>query len=219
MNMLKSLLVASATVLALSSSIPACADDSARSGFLSDYGKLEPNPDYPGSRDWTADGVSTAAYDAMIIDPVTIRLGKGLIDDGAQPDAELLSEVLSYLHDALRREFSKHMRIVEQPGANVVHYRAAITGVSTKGGLGSSAGNLLPAVFVLRTVSGRNNVRARLFMEAEYSDSLTGAPVGATMQSAVGGSGVSDDSRTTGITLEHLKGGGGTSGTKRQHRF
>ena len=106
---------------------------------MSDYSRLEANPDYPGSRDWIAAGVSTAGYDAMIIDPVTIRLGKGLIDDGAQPDAELLSEVLSYLHEALRREFAKHMRIVERPGTHVAHYRAAITGVTTKGGLGTSA--------------------------------------------------------------------------------
>ena len=112
MNIFQPLLVASATVLALSSPIPVCADETARSGFLSDYSRLEANPDYPGSRDWIAAGVSTAGYDAMIIDPVTIRLGKGLIDDGARPDAELLSEVLSYLHNALLREFSKHMRVV-----------------------------------------------------------------------------------------------------------
>jgi hypothetical protein len=66
--------------------------------------------------------------------------------------------------------------------------------------------NILPVAFVLRTVSGRNDVSAHLFMEAEYSDSLTGAPVGATMQSAAGGSlsgGSSGDAR---ITLKHLKG-------------
>ncbi len=76
------------------------------------------------------------------------------------------------MRNALQREFSKHVKIVRQPGENVLHYRAAVTGITTEGGVGSSAINLLPAAFLLRTVSGRNAVRAHLFMEAEYSDSL-----------------------------------------------
>jgi hypothetical protein len=102
--------------------------------------------------------------------------------------------------------------IVEQPGDNVLHYRAAITGITTEGGIGSSPANLLPAVFVLRTVSGRNRVGAHLFMEAEYADSLIGTPVGDTMQSAAGGSvskGSSGSGTSSGdrqITLDHLKG-------------
>jgi len=206
MNISQSLLIASATVLTLSTSIPAYADEVAHSGFLTDYSRLEPNPDYPGSRDWIAPGVSATEYDAMIIDPVTIRLGKGLIADGVQPDAELLDEVLSYLHSALLREFSKHMRIVDKAGPKVVHYRAAITGVTTKGGLRSSITNLLPVVMVVRTVSGRNDVRAQVSMEAKYTDSLTGAPVGATIQSSVGEAVYSDDDAPPGITIDHLKG-------------
>ena len=86
------------------------ADETVRSGFLSDYSRLEPNPKYPGSSDWIGAEASPGRYNAMIIDPVTVRLGKGLIDDGARPDADLLSEVLAYFHDALRREFSQYPR-------------------------------------------------------------------------------------------------------------
>ena len=124
----------------------------------------------------------------------------------------LLEEVLVYLRNALRREFSRHVKIVRQPGDNVVRYRAAITGVTTEGGIGSSASNVLPAMFVLRTVSGRNDVRARLFMESEYSDSLTGIPVAAVMQSAMGGAvsgnsgGFGQASGAPQIELSHLKG-------------
>ncbi len=194
------------TALALSGSIAVHAEDVARSGFLGDYSKLKPNPKHPGSNDWIDHAASLSKYNAMIIDPVTIRLSNGLIQDGARPDPKLLDEVLVYLRNALEREFSKHVKIVKQPEENVLHYRAAITGIKTKGGVGSSAVNILPIAFVVRTVSGRNDVKAHLFMEAEYSDSLTGAPVAATMQSAAGGSlpgGSSGDAR---IRLDHLKG-------------
>ena len=157
------------------------ASDGARSGFLSDYSRLKANPRYPASSDWIDQRAPLEKYDAMFIDPVTVRLSSGLVQSGARPDPKLLNEVLVYLRNALEREFSKHVKIVKQAGDNVLHYRAAVTGIRTEGGIGSNPANILPAVFVLRTVSGRNDVRAHLFMEAEYSDSLTGAPVGAVM--------------------------------------
>ncbi len=206
MKCFKPLFLASGAALLLSGSIAVHATDAARSGFLDDYSKLKPNPKHPGSSDWIDQSAPLKKYNAMIIDPVTVRLGNGLIKDGARPDPKLLDEVLVYLRNALEREFSKHVKIVKQPGEHVMHYRAAITGIKTKGGVGSSAVNILPIAFVVRTVSGRNDVRAHLFMEAEYSDSLTGAPVAATMQSAAGGSlsgGSSGDAR---IRLDHLKG-------------
>ena len=188
------------------------AADPARSGFLSDYSRLKENPRYPGSSDWIDQSAGLKKYNAMIIDPVTIRLSSSLVRQGARPDAKLLDEVLVYLRNALEREFSRHVKIVRQPGDNVARYRAAITGVTTEGGVTSSAANVLPAMFVLRTVTGRNDVRARLFMESEYSDSLTGMPVAAVMQSALGSSvsggssGFGEGSGDAQITLNDLRG-------------
>ncbi len=190
-------------VLALSSSACSPTSDAVHSGFLSDYSKLKTDSGHPGSSDWIDQSAPLRKYNAMIIDPVTIRLSSELVDNGAQPDPELLNKVLVYLHNALEREFSKQVKIVKQPGDNVLHYRAAITGITTEGGVTSSAANVLPAVFALRTVAGMNAVRAHLFMESEYSDSLTGTPLAAVMQSAVGSSVSGGDA---GITVDHLKG-------------
>lgn len=212
MNRTKSMFVAIGVALTLSCTSIVQASDAARSGFLGDYSKLKENPRYPGSSDWIDQSAGLKKYDAMIIDPVTIRLSSGLVRRGARPDPKLLDEVLVYLRNALERELSKHVKIVRQSGDNVVRYRAAITGVATEGGIGSSAANILPAMFVLRTVSGRNDIKARLYMESEYSDSLTGTPVAAVMQSAVGGSvsggssGFGESSGNAQITLNHLRG-------------
>ena len=193
------------SVLALSGAIAVHASDAAQSGFLSDYDNLKPNPKYPGSSDWINKDEKLNKYNAIIVDPAKIRLSKGLIANGARPDPELLNEVLDYLHSALEREFSKHMKIVKKPGDDVMHYRAAITGITTEGGVGSSALNILPVAFALRTATGQNRVRAHLFMEAEYSDSFTGAPVGAVMQSAAGGSPSRDSSGQRQISLKDIK--------------
>jgi len=206
MKSVKSVIFVFLSVLALSGTVAAHAADAAQSGFLSNYDDLKPNPKYPGSSDWVNKDAQLNRYNAIIVDPAKIRLSKGLIADGARPDPELLNEVLDYLHSALEREFSKHMKIVKKPGDDVMHYRAAITGITTEGGVGSSALNVLPAAFVLRTATGQNTVRAHMFMEAEYSDSVTGAPVGAVMQSAAGGSPSSNSGGQRQISLKDLKG-------------
>jgi hypothetical protein len=193
------------SVLALSSAIVVHASDASQSGFLSDYDNLKPNPKYPGSSDWINPDAQLNKYNAIIVDPAMIRLSKGLIANGTRPDPELLNEVLDYLHSALEREFSKHMKIATKPGDDVMHYRAAITGITTEGGVGSSAMNILPVVFALRTVTGQNTVRAHLFMESEYSDSVTGALLGAMMQSAAGGSPSRDSSGQRQIALKDFK--------------
>ena len=203
MKRIKPIFFALGIVLALISSACSPTSDAVRSGFLSDYSNLKANPSYPGSSDWIDQSVTLKKYNAIIINPVTIRLGTSLVENGAHPDPELLNKVLVYLQNALERELSKQVKIVKQSGDNVVHYRAAITGITTEGGITSSVTNVLPAVFALRTVSGMNTVRAHLFMESEYSDSLTGTPVAAVMQSAVGSS-VSGGN--AGITVDHLKG-------------
>lgn len=205
MKLVKPVSIALFSVLILLGSIAVVASDSAQSGFLSNYDDLKPNPKYPGSSDWINPDAQLNRYNAIIVDPVKIRLSKGLIDDGARPDPELLDEVLTYLSNALEREFSKHMKIAKKPGDDVMHYRAAITGVTTKGGIGSSPLNVLPVAFALRTATGQNTVRAHLFMEAEYSDSVTGAPVGAVMQSAAGGSPSRDSGGQRQIVLKDLK--------------
>jgi hypothetical protein len=50
-----------------------------------------------------------------------------------------------------------------------------------------------------------NNVRALLFMESEYSDSLTGTPVAMVMQSATGDSVSVLGAGKNKVTLKHLK--------------
>lgn len=176
-----------------------------QSGFLSNYELLKRNPDFPGSSHWIDSNSNLKKYNAMIIDPVTVRLSKELIDEGAQPAPDQLNDLLGYMREAMKREFSKHVKIVNRAGENVVHYRAAITGITTVGGVTSSVTNAMPVVFALRSVTGMNNIQANLFMEAVYTDSLTGTPVSMVMQSAIGDTVSRLGAGENQVTLEHVK--------------
>jgi hypothetical protein len=190
-----------AGALALGAAHGALGAGTAQSGFLADYSRLEPDPDYPGSKLWVNPQAQIGSYEAIMIDPVVVHLSPGLIENGARPNAELLNEVLAYLHDSLVREFAKQMKILDKPGDGVVRYKAAITGITAEGGIGGSPVNYLPAVFVLRTATGQNTAKAHIYMEASYTDSVTGAPVGEVIQAATGDK-VKDNA---GITLGDLK--------------
>jgi hypothetical protein len=201
-----SITILAALVLISCASTTEQTSDAARSGFIDDYSKLKPNSEYPGSSDWINNAAiaSFSNYNAIIIDPIIVHLSAELVKSGARPDPELMNKVLEYLHSALEREFSKHVKIVRKPGENVIHYRGAITGITTQGGITSNVTNALPVVFVIRTISGQNRVRAQLSMEAVYTDSLTGTLLGTTMQSAGGGAPSRDASGNAQITLDQL---------------
>jgi hypothetical protein len=197
-----SLAMVMAGALALGVPGAALAAGSAESGFLSDYSRLKPDPDHPGSKLWVNPKSDVGSYDAILIDPVAVHLSSGLIENGARPDAELLNEVLEYLHASLKREFSKHAKLAASPGDGVVRYKAAITGINAEGGTGENPVNYLPAVFVLRTATGQNTTKAHVYMEAAYTDSVTGATVAELIQAATGDK-VENNAK---ISLDDLKG-------------
>ena len=202
MKCLNTMLITLAVPLFLAGPAMLYADDDINSGFLPDYTRLKADPDYPGSKDWINPEVKLGHYDAIIIDPVTVHLSPELIKDGARPDAEMLNQVTEYFHGALIREFkNQKWNVVDAAGDNVMRYRAAITGVTEKGGLSSNPLSYMPAVFLVRTASGKNSEKAHIFMESYYADSVTGQTIGEVTQAATGES-VSGDE----INLDNVKG-------------
>jgi len=201
MNYLKKMLIALAIPMFFCGPVMLYAAADAESGFLSDYNRLKSDPDYPNSKDWLNPEAKLGHYNAIIIDPVTVRLSPGLIKDGARPDAGTLNQVTEYFHGALTREFkNKNWDVVDAAGDDVTRYRAAITGISTEGGMGANPINYMPAVFVVKTATGGNSKKANIHMESYYSDSVTGQVLAEVMQAATGDS-VSGDQ----ITIDNLK--------------
>ena len=200
MKHLKTMLITLAVPLFLTGPAMLYAAD-VDSGFLPDYTRLKADPDHPGSKDWINPDAKLGQYNAIIIDPVTVHLSPGLIKDGVRPDAELLNQVTDYFHGALVSAFkNQKWNVVDKTGDNVTRYRAAITGISAEGGLGSNPLNYMPAVFLVRSASGKNSKKAHINMESYYSDSVTGQTLGEVIQAATGES-VSGDQ----LSLDNLK--------------
>ena len=199
-------MVVGAALLVSMSGAALALDKNVGSGFLSDYGLLADDPDYPESMIWVSPKAASGSYTSVIVDPVVTHLSSVLIEEGAKPDPKLLNETVAYLQDAVAREFAAAgWSVVDQPGENTLRYRAAITGIKAEGG-GASTNpvNYLPAVFVVRTVTGAGTTEsatAHIFMESSYSDSLTGEVVGEVLQGATGDSVQGDD-----ISLGNVKG-------------
>ena len=201
MKYLKTMLITLAVPMFLGGPAMLYAAADVDSGFLPDYTRLKPDPDYPNSKDWINPEARLGHYNAIIIDPVTVHLSPGLIKDGVRPDAELLNRVTDYFHGALVSAFkNQKWNVVDKAGDNVARYRAAITGINAEGGLDSNPLHYMPAVFLVRAASGKTSTKAHINMESSYSDSVTGQTLGEIIQAATGKS-VSGDQ----ITLDNLK--------------
>ena len=83
--------------------------DVERSGFLGDYSDLRPGGEGEAALVWVAPSMDFAAYDAIMIDSVTLWY--------ASPESERLSAedeqaLTAQLYDALNRELAASYRIV-----------------------------------------------------------------------------------------------------------
>ena len=93
------------------------------SGFLRDYSKLEPNPNFPAHEVYINPKAVWVKYDSIQLDSVTLWANE---DSGRLSDEEkqMLTDTLySALHDQLGREFF----LVDQAGPSTIRIRAALT--------------------------------------------------------------------------------------------
>jgi len=177
----------SSTSSSPSASATKTTDHAEFSGFLSDYSQLKPAPGLKNVLEWINPEPWKPGYNAIIIEQVVTHLDPALIKSGVNPDPEVLNKITDYYHQALVREFSKYFTVTDTAGNGVMRYRAAITGVDAERDMGDNPLDYIPVVLVTRTVSGANSVKAHIFMEAIYTDSVNGQVLAEIVQSATGG--------------------------------
>lgn len=156
------------------------------SGFLGDYSKLKPYPGEENVLEWVNPEISGTGHKAIIIDQVVTHLDPDLLESGVKPDPDVMHQITTYFHEALVREFGKYFTVTDKAGEGVMRYRAAITGVNAERDLGDTPLDFVPVVFVARTATGANSVKAHVFMESIYTDSVTGQTLAELVQSATG---------------------------------
>jgi Protein of unknown function (DUF3313) len=150
----------------------------ARTGFLSDYSRLEAQSDV--SYRYTAPGNQLGQYSKFIIDPVEIQFYTGSKAEKAGAKGKLkeddLTDLKNYLHDALVKAIEDRYEVVYHPGPGVARLRTAITDLKKS----RIVQNILPIGKVLGTGLGA------AALEAELVDSQTEKQIGALVESQSG---------------------------------
>ena len=168
MNVVKSVMM-----LCLVAPLCGCAARLAeRTGFLSDYSKLEPRSDV--SYRYVAED-RLPQYSKFIIDPVEIHLHRRS-KAKKKISQEDLTDLKNYMHTALVEAIEDSYEVVYRPGPGVARVRVALTDIKKAQVLL----NIHPASKIMGTGLGGAS------LEAEIVDSQTGEQIGALVESQLG---------------------------------
>lgn len=152
------------------------------SGYLNDYSKLQP---FDGGSRWISSKTDFSKYTKFILEPVTFYVGKSLDQQNVKANPENINKITAYFHEALTREFSKNLTIVDKAGPDVGRIRTAITSMAV-GTKDLKAYQYLPVMLVATgaaEVAGLRDHVAVISMEGELLDSLTGQRLAAVVKS------------------------------------
>lgn len=144
----------------------------AKTGFLSDYSKLQRESDtsmrYVNER-------AAATYSSFIVDTVQTRLYSNSKAKGQLTD-EQIRDLTSYMRTKIAEAVTgAGLTVVYQPAVGVARIRVALTNIEK-----TDAINMLPQASLLGAGVGGAS------MEAEVVDSMTGEQIGAVVQSKQG---------------------------------
>jgi hypothetical protein len=166
-------IIAAAVVLTVSG----CSPEMAKTGFLSDYSKLQKESD---SSYRYLDKLSASRYTAFMIDPVQAHFKAGSKAIEKKSEGKLteqkIQDLTTYFHAAILTAVSESgTKIAYQPGPGVARIRVALTDLEETGAL-----NVLPQASLLGVGVGS------AAMEAEIVDSVTSKQIAAVVESQKG---------------------------------
>jgi hypothetical protein len=124
---------------------------------LSDgYSKLAPAADNPNTSLWISQDFDFKPYRKILLDQVEVFVSPTSEYQGVSPD--VLKGMADRFRDSFKKALQPDYQFVDEPGPGVLHIRLAITGVNLVHP-GFQVANVLPVLFVLRTISGANQAR------------------------------------------------------------
>lgn len=161
------------------------ADEPQYSGFLGDevYAKLEPVEIRKGTvaQRWVGPKLNFANYKSILVDDVVLYPKP---QPGPQVNAETLKAIQDYVSEKLTMKVGSVLNLADRPGSQVLRLQVAITGVEIKTE-GMKAYEVVPMAAIfggLKAVTGTRDREVRVFVEAKFTDSVTGELVGAAVR-------------------------------------
>ena len=143
-----------------------------KTGFMSDYSKLEKESDTTMRY---LDKGAVANYSSYIVDPVQTRFYSNPKAKGKLTD-EQIKDLTNYMHTKAAEAVTEAgLKVVHHPAPGVARIRIALTNIEK-----TDAINMLPQASLLGAGIGGAS------MEAEVIDSMTGKQIAAVVQSGKG---------------------------------
>ena len=147
-------------------------EGAARTGFLSDYSRLQTESStslrYINTR-------ALAKYSNFIVDPVRVHFHSGSKSKGKLTQQQI-SDLTSYMNaNIIEAVIDSGNKVVYQPAPGVARVRVALTDIQK-----TNAANILPQASLLGVGLGGAS------MEGEIIDSMTGEQIGAVVESQKG---------------------------------
>ena len=187
-----------------------------KSGYLSDYARLQPTPWGDGIECWRDPKLDAKSYDKVLISRIVLSLAPPKDKDEAQlVDPGDLKALTDYFYGSLGKALKPQMTVVDQPGAGVVVIGIALTSLVPTEVSKSVTGTLIPYAFVAEASSGAATGRpagstpylGETGMEMQFRDGASGAILGECRDTEIGRKYAADASSDAGGAAQTWAGG------------
>ncbi len=163
-------------------------DDVTASGFLSDYSILREGAEGEAALVYWNPTADLAAYDAVIVEPVTIWLGNG--SPMNEVDADQRQKLADEFYAAMIAALQTDYRIVNQPGPRTMRIRVALTDAEGSAPVLDTVSTFVPQARLLQSVLSLGSDTAgfvgQASAEAEVTDAQTSVLLAAGLDRRAG---------------------------------
>lgn len=159
------------------------------SGFLSDYGQLQPGADGEAQMLYIDESAQFGAYTKILMDPITIYAASDSSNLNDVPQDELKS-IVDYLDAAVRAQLAPNYTFVDRAEPGTMRLRIAVTEAKGANVVLNAASSVTPAGLALngikKAVTGASTGVGRAGVEMEILDAQTGKRLVAAVDARAG---------------------------------
>ncbi|MBS1229450.1 MAG: putative lipoprotein [Proteobacteria bacterium] len=187
-----------------------------KSGFLSDYARLQATPWGEGIECWRAPNLAAKDYDKIMISRIVVSMTPPKDGEKEQTiDPSDLKTLTDYFHGSLDKALKPQIQVVNQAGPGVIVLRIALTHLVPTAVGDSVAGTLIPYAFIAEAGSGVASGRpagstpylGETGMEMQFRDGATGAVLGECRDTEIGRKYAADSKAGAGGAAQTWAGG------------
>jgi hypothetical protein len=163
--------------------------DVKQTGFLADYGQLQPGGDDRAALIYVNPDVDFKPYTKLMFERVSVFLSP--TSESREIDPTILKELTDFYQNALLEAVKDGYEVVDQPGPDVLWVRVAITDMVPSNPTANTLSSIIPVGLVVagatKAISDANLGTGEAATEMEVLDSMTKERLAAAVDRRQGG--------------------------------